>query len=138
MENDRNEQDQQYKYITKDSGEREQYSTGMVRDTRTGKGRYDLIPVEAIRRMAEVYERGATKYGDNNWRAGGPYSRFIDSGLRHIYSYIRNEQSQVEQDEDHLAQAVFNLFALIYLEQHKPGLNDLRPQTTGDREGNYK
>ncbi len=116
-----------FKFVTKDSGQREQYSTGMVRDTRSGKGRFDLIPAEALKRLAGVYERGSVKYGDNNWRKGAPYSRFIDSALRHINSYLLNEQSQVEQDEDHLSQAVFNLFALIYLEEKMPEMNDLRP-----------
>ena len=35
-----------------DSGERQQYATGAVRDLATGKGRYDLISPIALRRLA--------------------------------------------------------------------------------------
>lgn len=35
-------------FITKDSGERREFSTGSKRDIATGKGRYDLLPVLCI------------------------------------------------------------------------------------------
>jgi hypothetical protein len=35
-------------YITKDSGERQEYASGMRRDLQTGKTRYDLLPLEFI------------------------------------------------------------------------------------------
>src|SRR5882724_9717918 len=53
---------------TKASGKRRQFASGSVRDSRQGKGRYDLIPALAMRRLAELYERGAEHYGDNNWK----------------------------------------------------------------------
>jgi len=95
-------------YETKDSGKREQFDTGSQRDTRDGKGRYDLIPQRARRRLALLYERGAKKYGDNNWRLGQPNSRFMDSLLRHA-----DEAAQGMVDEDHLAAVVFNAYAIM-------------------------
>ena len=53
-----------------DSGERQEFSTGSVRDTRKGKGRFDLLPPKAIRRLAVHFESGAIKYGDRNWEKG--------------------------------------------------------------------
>ena len=50
-------------YQCQDSGAREEQGTGAVRDTRRGKGRYDLISPFALRRVAQVLERGAMKYG---------------------------------------------------------------------------
>ena len=92
-----------------DSGERENFSTGSRRDTRIGKGRYDLIPPSAMRRIAKHYENGAAKYGDRNWEKGQPISRYIDSSLRHIYCYLEGEQQ-----EDHVAAAIWNLMAIIH------------------------
>lgn len=43
----------------KDSGERETFYTGAVRDVRGGKGRCDLLPACAILRLAKHYEAGA-------------------------------------------------------------------------------
>ena len=54
----------------KDSGKGRKWNTGSVRDTRTNKGRYDLLPVYAIKRLAQHFEHGAVKYGDRNWEKG--------------------------------------------------------------------
>lgn len=115
-------------YQTKDSGEHATFSTGAKRDSREGKGRYDLLPAAAIRRLAGVFERGAKKYSPKNWTKGMDFSRCMDSALRHTFQYMEGYR-----DEDHLAQAVFNLLALIeFEEQMKRGklpesLNDLDP-----------
>jgi hypothetical protein len=92
-----------------DSGQREQFSTAAQRDTREGKGRYDLISPRFITRLAKVLEKGAVKYGDRNWEKGIPLGRYLDSALRHINSVQRGMQ-----DEDHAAQAAWNLHAFIH------------------------
>jgi len=98
-------------YITKDSGVKQEFETGAHRDTQSGKGRYDLIPPAALRRVAGVYQRGAEKYGQRNWERGMPIGRFLDSALRHIYQYIEGKR-----DEDHLAQAMWNVAGAIHVE----------------------
>lgn len=45
-----------------DSGVREEFATGSRRDSRDGKGRYDLIPPIPMKRLARHYENGAKKY----------------------------------------------------------------------------
>lgn len=99
-------------FITKDSGEREEFPSGMVRDTREGKGRYDLVTPFGLRRLAQVYERGAAKYADRNWEKGAPFSRFLDSAERHLEQYKMGLA-----DEDHLAQCAWNLFAIMHFEE---------------------
>lgn len=96
----------------KDSGVREAFSTGSVRDTRHGKGRFDLITPIALRRLALHYEGGAAKYGDRNWEKGQPLARYLDSALRHI-----NCHQAGERDEDHLIAAAWNLFAYVHTEE---------------------
>jgi hypothetical protein len=108
------------RFITKDSGKNEVFESGAKRDSRDGKGRYDLIPPTALRRLAGVYERGAVKYGDRNWEKGQPFSRLCDSALRHI-----NEYREGWRDEDHLAQAFWNIAALLHFDEVRPDLNDL-------------
>jgi hypothetical protein len=92
----------------KDSGQREVMPTGSVRDVQTGKGRYDLLPMHAIERLAQTYEKGAAKYGDDNWRKGQPTRRTASSALRHLCKYV-----QGHRDEDHLAQAMWNIAAIL-------------------------
>ena len=104
----------------KDNGVREPFKTGSVRDTRKGKGRHELLPPRAIRRLAEHYERGADKYGDRNWELGQPSSRYLDSLLRHAFRYADGER-----DEDHLSAIVFNAFGIMFAEEYKPELDDL-------------
>lgn len=102
----------------KDSGKRQQFATGSVRDSRAGKGRFDLLPPHAIARLARHFEAGALKYGDNNWTKGQPASRFLDSALRHAFKHLAGER-----DEDHLIAAVWNLICCADQEERvKDGL----------------
>lgn len=96
----------------KDSGKREEFNTGSKRDTREGKGRFDLIPFEVVEMLARHYENGAVKYGDNNWKKGQPISRYMDSAMRHLVKYWCGLV-----DEDHLISAIWNLFAIADTEE---------------------
>ena len=53
--------------MIKDSGERTQFASGAVRDMHEGKGRFDLVPMCVLMRLAKHYENGSKKYGDRNW-----------------------------------------------------------------------
>ncbi len=100
-----------YSNVT-DSGQRQSFATGSVRDTRAGKGRYDLISPLALRRLARHYENGAVKYGDRNWEKGQQIMRYIDSAIRHLYAYVEGKR-----DEDHLAAAMWNAAGAIHTEE---------------------
>ena len=108
-------------FTTKDSGEHQEFETGMKRDTQSGKPRYDLIPTLALKRVAELYARGAEKYDENNWMKGQPFSRALASLERHLHQF-----KQGDTDEDHLAAVVFNTLALMhYQETGRTELDDL-------------
>lgn len=92
----------------KDSGKRAEYDTGAVRDTAEGKGRFDLLPMHALKRLAQTFEKGCKKYGERNWERGIPTHRYADSALRHLSQAVNGET-----DEDHLAQAAWNVMCLI-------------------------
>ena len=92
----------------KDSGQRQEFDTGSVRDTREGKGRYDLLPPHAIYLVARQFEEGALKYGVDNWLKGQPLSRYVDSALRHLFKHMGGET-----DERHDVAAAWNILALL-------------------------
>lgn len=105
---------------TKDSGVREEYDSGMRRDTQGGKPRFDLLLVEGLpyeeqflTRIAGLLERGAVKYGERNWQLANSeqeLARFRASGIRHLMQWACGET-----DEDHAAAVVFNLLAAEYV-----------------------
>lgn len=102
----------------KDSGERQDFGTGAVRDTQNGKGRYDLLPTRAIRRLAKHYENGAKKYGSENYLLGMPMRRFADSAMRHLFKALEGHI-----DEDHWTAAAWNILAIIeYQERIEEGM----------------
>ena len=95
-----------------DSGKRIKYKTGALRDIEDGKVRYDLLPVECLKRVAQHYTNGAKKYSAHNWKKGIPTERFFSSALRHLIQYRLGKK-----DEDHLSAIVFNIFGIIYNEE---------------------
>ena len=98
----------------KDSGEREQFSTGAVRDVANDKPRPDLISPFFLERLGEHLRKGAIKYQPWNWAKGIPSSRCYESAMRHLMRY-----AQGYTDEDHLAAAAFNIMAIIHNEETK-------------------
>jgi hypothetical protein len=95
-----------------DSGERQAFETGSKRDTRSGKGRYDLISPIFMARLARHMENGAVKYGDRNWELGQPLMRYYDSASRHLWRFLAGDT-----DEDHLTAAAWNIHCMIHTEQ---------------------
>lgn len=106
-------------FVIKDSGKREEFSGGMLRDTTDGKIDYTLIlDGPMFRRWAEHLTKGASKYGKRNWlKAHGQpeYDRAKESALRHFLQWFWNET-----DEDHASAVFFNINEAELL---KPKLN---------------
>ena len=107
--------------MIKDSGVREKMITGSQRDTRDGKGRFDLIGLgwpSMMFALSRHMEEGYKKYGtddngdpalprENNWRKGQLASRYLDSALRHLYKWMAGQD-----DEPHFIAAIWNLMCL--------------------------
>lgn len=103
-----------------DSGDRHEFTTGAVRDMQEGKGRYDLLPWEAIHELALHCEQGARKYGEGNVALGIPIHSLLDSATRHISCYLRGMN-----DEPHLRAAMWNIAWAIWMELRKPEMQDI-------------
>lgn len=123
----------------KDSGMRREFGTGSVRDVRDGKGRYDLLPPNALFLVARQFEEGARKYGDNNWLKGQPLSAYLDSATRHGFNVLAGLD-----DENHAVAAAWNWLAFLET-RHRieigllpKELNDLPEPSHGRSEANSK
>jgi hypothetical protein len=103
-------------FITKDSGERKEFASGMVRDTSTAKTLWHLIAHgPMLRRFAELLTRGAAKYGPGNWlKANGveERERFRESAFRHFMQWYNGDT-----DEDHAAAVWFNVNGFEYVKE---------------------
>jgi hypothetical protein len=108
------------RFDVKDSGVREEYPTGMRRDTQEGKPRYDLIVPEVMEndmltRWAVHMTKGAVKYGNRNWELAGTkeeLERFRASAFRHFIQWYKGEI-----EEDHAAAVYFNIQCAEYVKE---------------------
>ena len=95
-------------FIVKDSGKRQEFSGGMVRDVTEGKIDYSLVlDGPMFKRWATHLTNGAKKYSKRNWmKAQGQEEadRFKESALRHFLQWYWGET-----DEDHASATYFNI-----------------------------
>lgn len=113
----------------KDSGVKEEFSTGSVRDKQAGKGAFHLVPTWVVWLVSRVYEGGAIKYSPRNWEKGQPLSQYIKSAENHLAKLKMGLR-----DEPHASQVIWNMFAYIFTAVliklgRRPGsLNDMPDQ----------
>lgn len=76
------------------------------------KGRYDLIPREAIDAMARRLELGAGIHGENNWKSGGEEFRVatINHLINHLLDYMENGNKNDANTDAIIANAAFLCF----------------------------
>lgn len=79
----------------------------------SGKPRHDLIPGWSMNELAKIYEMGAKKYADNNWRKGMKWSRVIGSLKRHLNAIERGEDFDDESKLYHAAHVAWNAITLL-------------------------
>ncbi len=101
--------------------------TGAVRSAtvagESGKhpARYDLLNPTMLRRLAETFGEGSSKYGDHNWWNGLDEKCLLNHALAHVFAWMRGDRS-----EDHIAHAIWNLGAIIHFEETRPELLNLQ------------
>ena len=107
--------DKYQQFVVKDSGVREDYPSGMRRDTQEGKPDYTLIDIDFLTRLAVHLGKGAIKYGEDNWRLANSEAelkRFKKSAWRHLMQWLKGKV-----DEDHASAVVFNIMAAEYVKE---------------------
>ena len=105
-------------FVTKDSGKRVKFKSGMMRDVADDKLDIDRVfdgPI--LRRYAALLTRGAKKYNDiegsPNWMKANGEAEMIrarKSAARHFEQWRAGET-----DEDHAAATVFNINLYEYV-----------------------
>jgi len=105
-------------FEVKDSGNRQEFDSGMVRDTTNGKTDYTrCLEGPMLERWAIHLAKGAIKYpdvapGKANWtlaEGSEEWLRFRQSALRHMIQWLNGET-----DEDHAAAVFFNINGAEY------------------------
>lgn len=85
-----------------------------LREDKTEKIKYHLIPTSMLKRLAIHYTNGGKLHWDRNWEWWDmKYAELAkESARRH---FIQRQNG--EQDEDHMAACTWNLFAYEYLKE---------------------
>lgn len=90
------------------------------------KVRLDLLPIEPMMQIANVFGFGAKKYFANSYRQGETvvWSRTYGSILRHMMAFWSGEDKDPESGLDHLAHAGTQLFILMEHAAHNKNKDD--------------
>ncbi len=106
-------------FAVKDSGKRQEFKSGMVRDTSEGKTNYmRILDGPMLDRWAAHLTKAEAKYPDvapgvPNWTLGTgaeELQRYKVSAFRHMLQWLRDEL-----DEDHAAAVMFNINGAEYV-----------------------
>lgn len=73
---------------------------------------------------AKHFEEGAKKYGEYNWQKGLPVHSYINSGIRHLLKWLRDDD-----DEPHDLAFCWNLLCAIWTCNHHPELNTYKARS---------
>lgn len=85
-----------------------------------GKLRYSLLPVAPLRRVVEVLEFGARKYGVGNWmKVPDGRVRYTDALMRHVEAWRGGELLDPETKLPHLAHAICCALFILWLDGDK-------------------
>jgi hypothetical protein len=86
----------------------------------SGKTRWDLVPWEQFREVAEVLTLGAVKYAPDNWKqVEHPRERYFSAAMRHLVAWQEGEAKDPETGKSHLAHAVCCLLFLAAREEER-------------------
>lgn len=128
----------------KDSGARQEFSGGMVRDTTEGKVNFLNVRIgPMLRRWADHLTKGRQKYPDPepgvpNWTLAAGVEEFLrakESAARHFEQWLAGER-----DEDHAAAVFFNINLAEYVldkaynhgAEIDPGVGSVSPSLYAD------
>lgn len=80
----------------------------------SGKVRYGLLPLKALKEVSEVLTFGAVKYGDNNWRlVDNLESRYFDAAMRHLLDWKSGNLTDKESNKHELAHSICCLMFIL-------------------------
>ena len=108
--------------MAKNQGQMEVNEHGVKRESNKNRGRFDLIPYEALEELAKWYELGAEKYGDRNWEKGISVKDCTNRMARHSAKACNGWMD--EGPFAHYAAVIWNAMAAITGIKRNPYSND--------------
>ncbi len=98
---------------------------GMKFSTDGDKLDWSLMPWDAIQEVMMTMHYGAVKYEERNWEKGNSYNKYYSAAMRHMMAWHMGQDfDEGESECHHLAQAAFNLLALLAWQMRGVGEDD--------------
>ena len=99
-------------------------SESIKNDFADKKPRWDLLPIEELAGVVDVYTAGAKKYGENRWQTlPNGVNRYLGAFFRHLTAYKRGEQFDPEDGCLHLDKCIWNMIAVRHCFLADKGIN---------------
>ncbi len=89
-----------------------------------GKPRLDYLDPYVMEEVAKVLTFGATKYAPWNWKKGIEIGRLTAACLRHIFAFMRGENTDPETGLSHLAHAICCLMFALWMIENRRDMDD--------------
>ncbi len=83
------------------------HKDGFLREDKSEKVDYTLIPTNVWTALAKHYTEGAKKHGIDNWKKSTDMQTFKQSAFRHLIAILEDKT-----DEDHYSDCVWNINCL--------------------------
>jgi len=81
-----------------------EHKGGFLREDKSNKVDYTLIPHEILTDLAIHYTEGAKKHGIDNWKKSKDNKGFLKSAYRHFIAILLGKE-----DEDHVSALIWNV-----------------------------
>lgn len=81
------------------------------------KLRWDLLPLDLVEKVVEVYHMGCKKYGENTWQnLENGRERYLAAHMRHLCAWRKGERIDSESGLNHLQHCIWNLMAVLHFD----------------------
>lgn len=88
-------------------------SESIKNDFADKKPRWDLLPIEELAGVVDVYTAGAKKYGENRWQTlDNGVNRYLGAFFRHLTAHKRGEYIDPEDGCLNIDKCIWNMIAV--------------------------
>jgi hypothetical protein len=84
----------------------QQTAQGTTKEREQKMPRYDLIPKEWLDELASIFEEGAAKYGEDNWKTPAFFDDCLNHAMAHLLRFNNGDHS-----ENQLPKVAWNVLA---------------------------
>ena len=114
-------------------------SESIKNDFADKKPRWDLLPIDELGGVVDVYTAGAKKYGENRWQTlPNGVNRYLGAFFRHLTAHKRGEHFDPEDGCLHLDKCIWNMIAVRHCFLAEKGINPNTSDYSALRQENDK